>query len=86
MRRVDRTTVKISIGRHTIACLKFLRYLAPDVVKDFRLGCQILLPIRVLELFRAHFVRHEGVPWFEWQSPLCIVNADGRKSQKGYAY
>ena len=76
MRRIDRTTVKIAVGRHTIARLELLGHLALDVVEDRRFGGEILRPVGSIELVGMQFMRHVGVPWFERESPLRVVDAD----------
>ena len=83
--RIDRTALKIPIGRHTIGRIELLGNLALDVVEDPGLSRQIFRPIGRIELFRAQFVRNVGMPRFEWQSPLRIVDADGKERQQGHA-
>src|ERR1700692_1522374 len=81
MRRIDWAAFEISIGRNMFDWLEFLGNFAPDVVKDLCLSRQILCPVRAIEFFGAQFMRHVGVPGFERQSPLRIVDADGKKRQ-----
>ena len=50
--RIDRTALKIPIGRHTLGRVEFLGNLAPDVVEDPGLGCQIFRPVGRIEFFR----------------------------------
>ena len=81
--RIDRTALKIPIGRHTIGRIELPGYLALDVVEDPGLGRQIFRPIGRIELFPAQFMRNIGMPGFERQSPLRIVDADGKERQQG---
>ena len=83
--RIDRTALKIPIGRHTTGRIELPGYLALDVVEDLGLSRQIFRPIGRIELFPAQFMRNMGVPGFEWQSPLQIVDADGKERQQGHA-
>jgi hypothetical protein len=50
---IDRTALKIPIGRHTIGRIELPRNLALDVVEDLGLSRQILRPIGRIELFPA---------------------------------
>ncbi|HVQ69724.1 MAG TPA: hypothetical protein VMT08_19710 [Bradyrhizobium sp.] len=50
---IDRTALKIPIGRHTTGCVELPGNLALDVVENPRLGRQILRPIGRVELFPA---------------------------------
>ena len=83
--RIDRTALKIPIGRHTTGRIELPGDLALDVVKDPGLSRQIFRPIGRIELFPAQFMRNMGVPRFEWQSPLRIVDADSKERQQGHA-
>ena len=83
--RIDRTALKIPIGRHTIGRIELPGYLALDVVEDPGLSRQIFRPIGRIKLLPAQFMRNMGVPGFEWQSPLRIIDADGKQRQQGHA-
>src|SRR4029079_2245774 len=45
---IDRTALKITIGRHTLGRVEFPGNFAPDVVEDPGLGCQVFRPVRRL--------------------------------------
>ena len=83
--RIDRTALKIPIGRHTIGRIELPRNLTLDVVEDPGLSRQIFRPIGRIELFPTQFMRNVGVPWLEWQSPLRVIDADGKERQQGHA-
>ena len=82
---IDRTALKVPIGRHTFGRVKFPGNLARDVVEDPGLGCQILRPVGGLESFRAQFMGNVGMPGLERQSPLQIVDADSKERQQDHA-